>query len=140
MPSTYFANNNKITGGAMFASFNSKEGAIFIKLLKQIANNANKKNNFDGKNPLNIKLSQDEAADFIRAVRMNGESKFYHKFNADISSGTFKYYTIPANGDFPAKSGFGLAVKKNQDGKETEVKVGFTLGSAERFSLFKNVV
>ena len=101
MPSTYFANNNKITGGAMFASFNSKDGAIFIKMLKQIANNANKKNNFDGKNPLNIKLSQDEAADFIRAVRMNGESKFYHKFNADTSSGTFKYYTIPENLHLP---------------------------------------
>jgi len=136
MPSQFYSPNSKISGGAAFFSFNSKDGAIYIKLLKQIANNPDKKNNFDGKNPLNIKLSQDEAADIIRAIRVNGESKFFHKFDGNTSSGSFKFYTIEAKGEYPARSGYGLSVKKSQDGRDTEVKVGFTLGSAERLSMF----
>ena len=136
MPSQFYSPNSKISGGAAFFTFNSKDGAIYIKLLKQIANNPNKVGNFDGKNPLNIKLSQDEAADIIRAIRVNGESKFYHKFDGNTSSGSFKFYTIEAKGEYPARSGYGLSVKKSQDGKDIEVKVGFTMGSAERLSLF----
>jgi hypothetical protein len=136
MPSQFFSPNAKISGGAAFFSFNSKDGSVYIKLLKQIANNPNKKGNFDGANPVNIKLSQDEAADFVRAVRTSGESKFFHKFEANTTSGSLKFYTIPAKDNFPARSGFGLSVKKSADGKETEIKVGFTLGSAERLSIF----
>lgn len=138
MPNQFYSPNSKISGGAAFFSFNSKEGCVYIKLLKQIANNPSHKGNFDGANPVNIKLSQDEAADIIRAVRTNGESKFFHKFDTSTTSGSFKYYTIPAKDTFPTKSGFGLSVKKSQDGKEIEIKCGFSLGSAERLSLWLN--
>ncbi len=103
MPNQFYSPNAKLTGGALFASFNSKDGNVYLKLLKQIANNPDKKGNFDGKNPLNIKLGQDEIAD---------------------------------KDNFPAKSGFGLSVNKTQGEVKTEVKVGFTLASAERFSLY----
>jgi len=136
MPNAFYSPTNKVNGGALFASWNSKEGSVYFRVLKQIANNPDKKGNFDGKNPLNIKLSQDEAADFVRAVRTNGESKFYHKFDSAVTTGSFKHYVIPAKDTFPARSGFGFSVKKTQDGKETEIKVGFTLASAERLSLF----
>ncbi len=136
MPSQFFSPNSKISGGAAFFSFNSKDGAIYVKLLKQIANNQNKKGNFDGANPINVKLGQDEAADIIRAIRTNSESKFFHQFEANKTSGSFKFYTIPAKDQYPAKSGFGLSVKKNSDGKDAEIKVGFNLGSAERLSLW----
>jgi hypothetical protein len=138
MGNNYFSPNSKVSGGAMFATFNSKEGHVYLKMLKQVANNPDKKGNFDGKNPLHIKLSQDEAADIIRAVRINGEAKFYHKFDQTVTSGTFKHYTIAATDKFPARSGYGLSVKRTVGGKETEIKVGFTPGSAERFSLFLN--
>ena len=136
MSNNYFSPNAKITGGAAFFTFNSKDGAIYVRLLKQIAMNSDKKGNFDGTNPINIKLGQDEAADIIRAVRTNGESKFYHQFKETKTSGSFKFYTIPAKDNFPPKSGFGLSVKKSQDGKDSEIKVGFTLASAERLSLY----
>ncbi len=136
MPNQYYSPNGKITGGALFASFNSKEGSVYLKLLKQIANNPDKKGNFDGKNPINIKLGQDEAADMIRAVRVNGESKFFHQFKETKTTGNFKFYTCPAKDNLPARSGFGLSVKKTVGEVTTEIKVGFTLGSAERFSLF----
>ena len=136
MSNNYFSPNQKITGGAAFLSFNSKEGCVYLRLLKQIAMNSDKKNNFDGANPINVKLGQDEVADIIRAVRQGGESKFYHSFNETKTSGSFKFYTIPAKDQYPAKSGFGLSVKKSQNGKDLEIKVGFTLASAERLSLY----
>lgn len=136
MPNQFYSPNAKISGGAAFFSFNSKDGCVYLKLLKQIANNPDRKGNFDGANPVNIKLSQDEVADIIRAVRTNSESKFFHKFDATTASGSFKYYTIPAKDAFPAKNGYGLSVKKNQEGKDFEIKCGFTLASAERLSLW----
>jgi hypothetical protein len=136
MPNCFFSPNQKITGGALFATFNSKDGSVYLKLLKQIAMNPDKKGNFDGKNPLNIKLGQDEVADLIRAVRVQGESKFFHQFKEAKTSGSFKFYTIPAKDNFPAKSGFGLSVTKTEGDNKTEIKVGFNAGSAERFSLF----
>ncbi len=137
MPNSFYSPNQKISGGASFFSFNSKDGCVYIKLLKQIANNPDKKGNFDGANPINIKLGQDEVADIIRAVRTNSESKFYHQFKDTVTSGSFKHYTIPNT--TPPKSGFGLSVKKKtQDGQETEIKCGFTLAAAERLSLYLN--
>lgn len=137
MPNQFYSPNAKISGGALFASFNSKDGAVYLKLLKQVANNVNKVGNFDGKNPINVKLSQDEAADIIRAIRTNSQSSFYHKFNDEVSTGKFNYYEIDGkdkDGNPTKRKGFGLTVKKN----DIEVKVGFTLGSAERLSIFLN--
>lgn len=136
MSNNYFSPNKSVTGGALFVTSNSKDESIYFRILKQVANNPNKVGNFDGANPINIKLGQDEAADIIRAVRTNGEAKFYHQFKETVTSGSFKFYTIPAKDNFPAKSGFGLSIKRTQDGKETDAKVGFTVGSAERLSLY----
>jgi hypothetical protein len=137
MGNNYFSPNTRINGGALFASWNSKDGSVYLKLLKQIANNPDKKGNFDGANPIHIKLTQDESADIIRAVRTKGKSKFYHTFDGKTTTGTFTYYEIPPQkeGDEP-KAGFGLTVKKTADAQVTEIKIGFTLGSAERFNLF----
>mgnify|MGYP001604109793 CR=1 FL=1 len=135
MSNNYFSPTPKISGGALFATFNSKEGNIYWRLLKQIANNQNKKGNFDGANPINVKLSQDEAADVIRAVRTNSTSSFYHKFDDNVTTGKFSYYELDGQdkeGKPTKRKGFGLTVKKG----EKEVKIGFTLASAERLSLF----
>lgn len=129
MPNQYYSPNSRINGGALFASFNSKDGSVYFKILKQIANNPDKKGNFDGKTPINIKLSQDEAADIIRAVRTNSSCSFFHKFNDVATTLKFTYYETEGT---PAKRGFGATIKK----ENVEVKIGFTLGSAERLSLF----
>lgn len=132
MANSFFSPKTNLNGGALFASFNSKDGSIFFKILKQVANNPDKKNNFDGKNPINFKLSQDEAADIIRSVRTTSACSFYHKFKEDVTTANFKYYSVQGQNGQPNKSGYGLTVKKN----DIEVKIGFTLGSAERLSLF----
>lgn len=136
MPNSYYSPNNKITGGCLFATFNSKDGCVFFKLLRQIANNVNKIGNFDGENPINVKLGQDEIADIIRAIRTQGESKFFHSFGEHKLTGTFKFYTVAAKDNFPARSGFGLSIKKTLDNVVSEVKISFSLGSSERLSLF----
>lgn len=135
MPNSYYSPNAKITGGALFASFNSKDGSVYLKLLKQIANNPDKKGNFDGQNPIHVKLSQDEIADIIRVVRTSSQSSFFHKFKDDTTTGRFNYYEIDGKdkeGKPTKRKGFGLSVKKN----DVEIKVNFGLGSAERLSLF----
>jgi hypothetical protein len=135
MPNSFFSPTAKITGGALFVSFNSKEGSIYYKMLKQIADNADKKGNFDGKNPLNVKLTQDEAADIIRAVKEKGEAKFYHTFKETKTVGNFRYYEIDKGAE-GKKTGFGLSVKKTEGDQSFEVKIGFNPASAERLKLF----
>lgn len=135
MPNSYYSPNTKLTGGALFASFNSKDASVYFKVLKQIANNPDKKGNFDGQNPVNVKLSQDEIADIIRAIRTNTSSSFYHKFKDGVTTGKFTYYSLDATDreNKPIKrTGFGLTIRRD----DVEIKVGFTLGSAERLSLF----
>lgn len=133
MSNNYFSANKSLTGGALFLTFNSKDSSVYMKLLKQIANNPNKQGNFDGKNPVNVKLSQDEAADLIRAVRTNGACSFYHKFNDDVTTISFKHFEIVSNQpNVPSRQGFGMTVKKNN----VEIKIGFSLGGAERLKLF----
>lgn len=127
---TYFSANKSLKGGALFVSWNSKEGNIYHKLFSQVANDQNDKSkNFDWKNAIFVKLSQDEAADVVRAIRTNGESKFYHTFENQVCTGTLKYYEI--DGEKGKRKGFLMAVKK----EEREIKVGFSLGAAERLSL-----
>ncbi len=137
MSNNYFSPNKSVSGGALFASWNSKDGSVYWKLLKQIANNPSKKDNFDGKNPLHVKLTQDEAADIIRAVRTKTESNFYHTFEGKTCTGSFKYYEIePKTPQDKKRTGFGLTVKKTVDSQVQEIKIGFTAASAERFRIF----
>ncbi len=131
MPSAFFSPNNKITGGALFASFNSKDANIYFGVFPQIANNESKKDNFDFKAGINVKFSQDEAGDIIQAVRNKSIASYYHNFEGDVTKGSFKYFNAPSKDPkFPDKVGFGFSVDKN--GKQ--IKVAFTLGSAERLS------
>ena len=130
MSAAFFAPTTKITGGALFVSFNSKEGSVYFKFLKQIANNPDKKKNFDS-TALHFKLTQDEAADTIQCVRNKDKTSFYHSFGEEKTTGKFGYYEIAQDGKDPRR-GFSLSIKRN----ETEIRIGFTLGGAERLAQF----
>lgn len=136
MPHCNFSPNTKITGGAAFWKL-TRENAVILTAFPQVANNPDKKNNFNFKaGGLNIKLSLDEVAGVVRAIRTKSEFKFYHEFTKDgnktVSKGAFSFYAIPAKDKFPEKSGFGLTVDK--DG--TVVKVGYSLDVAENLMGF----
>lgn len=134
MSAAFFSPNKNETGGCLFVSFNSKEGSVFLKLLRQDGYSKNKKDQkFDGKNPFNFKLSVDEVGDVIRTVRQNSNLSFYHKFEDDTSTVTFRHYLIKAESkEEKDKEGFVLHFKRG----DVEIKIGFSLGSAERLAQY----
>jgi hypothetical protein len=125
-----FSATKAISGGALIAKLTT-DNAILLTLFKQVAfDQNNKRGNFDYKNSLVFKLTGDEAAEIIRAIRTNGTMKFYHTFEDTKTNGQFNFYTVEAKGEYPARSGFGLSVTRG----DLTVKIGFSLGAAERFS------
>ena len=135
MSQAFFAPNKSLTGGAILASFNSKEANVYFKVAKQVNNNPDKKN-FDFSTAVNFKFSPDEAAGMFRAIRSCSEFKFYHSFvgqdNVEhVTSGSLKFYSIEQDGK-PPREGFGFVGKKDNQ----EYKCGFTLDSAERLAQY----
>ncbi len=130
----FYSPNANNTGAALFASFNSKEGVCYWKFLQQTGwDTGTKKGSFKDGKYINFKLSQDEVGAVIEAIRNKGQTSFYHQFDGAVTTGSFNYYSIePKVAGGKAKVGFGLKVKKDN----MELKVGFTLGSAERFMEF----
>ncbi len=127
-----FSSKKDKTGGALISKL-TQDNSLLLTLFKQIDfDENNKKNNFDWQTPINVKLSDDEIGDFLRAVRTNGESKFYHTFDNNTTTGSFKFYSIEPVGEKPGRKGYGLSVTKG----EVTIKVGFSLGAAERFGEF----
>ena len=135
MSQAFFAPNKNLTGGAILASFNSKEANVYFKVAKQVNNNPDKKN-FDFSTAANFKFSSDEAAGMFRAIRSCSEFKFYHTFTGQdqvehVTSGSLKFYSIEQDGK-PPREGFGFVGKKDNQ----EYKCGFTLDSAERLAQY----
>jgi hypothetical protein len=122
------------SGAALFVTFNSKEGSVYCKFLQQTSWNAQtKKGGFQGGQIINFKLSQDETGAIIESVRNKNQTSFYHQFDGGATTGSFSYYRIePKTSKDKVREGFGFKVKKG----DLELKVGFTLGSAERLMEF----
>lgn len=137
MSQAFFAAKKDNSGGALIASFNSKDAGVYFKLSKQVNNNADKKN-WDFSNGINVKFTSSEAAGMVRAIRTGGEFKFYHEFKGQdgvshVTSGRLAFYSIAATeeGKSP-RVGFGLSVKSG----ENTYKVGFTEDTAEHLKLY----
>lgn len=130
MPVNFFSPKKTQDGAALYVSFNSKDAALFFKLIQQTGwDDAKKKGSFQGGEYINVKFSPDEIGDFIQAIRNKSEAKFYHSFGDDTTTGTLKYYIVPAKTEGQRdKEGFGIKVKRG----DVEYKVGLTLGAAER--------
>lgn len=129
MPLSFFAGNKSNTGGAAYVSFNSKEEAVFIKIVKQTEWNTTTNHAvFKGGQTINFKLTLDEVGGLIETIRNRGKIAFFHSFDKNTTTGNFNYFEIPSkepNRD--PRRGFGLSLKNNG----VDYKVAFTLGSAE---------
>jgi len=134
MPAEFYSGNTKGTGGALFVNFNSKDQAVYFRIVKQTGwNEKANKPTFAGGEQINVKLSPDEVGDIIHAVSGHDVCGFVHQSSAGSTTGSFRYYEIddvrkPGN----KKRGFGLTVKKG----ESEVRIGFPLGAGERLSQY----
>lgn len=110
MPLTFFSPNSRNQGGALFASFNSKEEAGFFQVIQQNGwNEQTKKGIFKDGKRLNVKLSLDELAGILYAIENKTEFKFYHSFGESVTTGSFVHWSKDG------RSGFGLSVKKGED-------------------------
>lgn len=142
MPLTFFAGNKNQTGGILSVSFNSKltdnqgrlDGSVFFRIVKQTGyDEQNKRSQFKNGETINIKITQDEIGSLIDAVRNRGQVSLYHPSQNEVTTGQFRYYRVePKKQNQQAKEGFGLTVSRG----ETEVKIGFSLGSAERLAQY----
>lgn len=122
-----WAGTKKVTGGALIAKL-GRDNALFLSLFPQIADLPEKRGNYDMKNPIHLKLTDDELGGILRSIRTEGTTSFYHTFDGAVTTGSFRYYKVGEGKE--TKQGFGLSVTKG----EKTVKVGFSLGAAERFS------
>ncbi len=132
MSSNYFSPQKSGDGAALFVSFSSKDAAVYLKLTKQTGEKSFK----SGAN-CSVKLSEDEVGAFVHAIRIGGETKFYHTTaEGGVTTGTFAFYSVENEykGKIQLRQGFGLTVIKN----DIKYKVGFTLGAAERLSAYLN--
>ena len=134
MPSLFFSGTKAGTGGVLAVSFNSKDQSVFWRVTKQTGwNDKINKPTFAGGETVTFKLTQDEAGDIIHAVSGHDQCGFYHTFNNESSTGNFRYYEVDDKKTQDKKiRGFGLTLKKGA----FESKIGFSLGSAERFSQY----
>lgn len=136
MPCEFYSGTKSLTGGALFVSFNSKDQAVYFRVIKQTGwNEQISKPTFAGGPTLNLKLSPDETGEFIHAINGHDSCKFYHKFKDEVTMGNFTYYEKEykgKDGGLNKTRGFGLTIKKG----ELEAKIGFSLGGAERLSQY----
>lgn len=130
MPLSFYAPTGKISGGCVFITHDLNTEAIYFKMCKQIANNPDKKGNFDGKNPYNIKFNIDECGGIIRAIREKGAASFFHKFEEDTTAISAKYFTFDT--EKGKKEGFTITASKNK----VPITVSLTLDAAETLSLY----
>lgn len=131
----FFSANKSSTGAGVFFSFNSKDGSIYLKLIKQTGwNPSTNKGVFKGGKFINVKMDANEAGGLIRAIRTDGAFNAFHSFEGENGKESttikFNYYETQGSEGRAGRQGFGLAVKRGDD----EFKVAFTLASAESLS------
>lgn len=142
MPIEFYSPNRSIKGGTLYASFNSKEGCVYFKLVAQTSwDDKTKRGGFKGGKNINVKFSQEEVGAILYCARNKTSTKFYHTHpTTGNCSGEFKYYVIKNEDGSISKDGFGLVVRKQetaeQGGNSIEIKIGFTLGGAERLAQY----
>jgi len=121
--------NVKVSGGALIVKL-TYENSFLFQFIPQVANGANKKENFNFKDSIFVKFSDDEVGDLLRAIRTNSESKFYHTFKETSTTGSLTHYSIKDDKGNVVKTGFGISVKQG----DKSIKVGIGLGAAEKLS------
>ncbi len=134
----FYKPNKNNTGGACSLSFNSKEGCVFIELVKQngwdAAGRSGQGNGiFKGGDKVNVKLSLAEVGGMIRAVENNlaGAPQMIHKGENGTKTVRFVQWPAPTPPAEASYKGWSLsAMAKDKDGKETKAACSFSFDEA----------
>lgn len=119
-------------GCACSMSFNSKEGSLFIQLIKQVSYNEERHiGSFAGGEKIVIKSTIFEIGSFLDVLRRNVEYSTVHKSKDATTQIWFAPYFV-GEGDQKTQRGYGLRVtKKTTDNKEVKFLMPFNFGEAE---------
>lgn len=136
----FYSPNKKNTGAAAFLSSNSKDGAMYVKFVKQNGWNEKTQNGiFAGGSILNVKFNIFEIGEMLHAITTQGNWSFYHKVKDSVTSGAFKYYEMAItkkDGSPGTKVGFTFWAKSG----ENDYKVGLTMGAVRAFAAYLSFV
>jgi hypothetical protein len=121
---SFFKPNKTVTGALADFSFNSKDGALYIQIVRQTGYDESRHiGSFKEGQKLNIKFNATEIGGFLRSLRNLIEVKFFH---TTADSKTTIFFAPYKTKDSDTVAGFGLTVLKNTE----KWKVPFTLDEA----------
>lgn len=122
----FFKAQKNGNGSAANFSFNSKDGAFYVEIVKQTGyDNAKNLGSFKGGAKLNSKLSLTEIGSFLNAIYNKQEFKSVHKTSDRTLTISFAPYFLKDSNEY---KGFGLSLFVSKD----EVcRIGFSPGELE---------
>ncbi len=127
----FYKANAAAKGSATSLSFNSKDRALYISIIKQTSwNPTNRTGTFKGGQQCNVKFSLSEVGEFIAALKNNSEFKAFHS----SASGTTQISFAPYIDKQEIQKGFGLKVYSTKGTEKTNFIIGFTFGEMEALS------
>ena len=133
--------NKSNKGCACSLSFNSKESALFIQLIKQVSyDEARHLGSFSGGEKITIKSSLGEIGSLIDALKRNVEYSTVHQSKDATTQIWFAPYLV-GEGDARVQRGYGLRVsKKTKDGQEFKFLMPFNFGEGQLLQTYLDFV
>jgi hypothetical protein len=125
MPLQFFKANKNLKGCGIGLSFQSKDEAFYVSLVKQSAwDDQKQRGSFQG-DKTNIKLSVTEVGGILDCIERNREFSTYHKSKRSNTQIKFAAYMVQGE-EKPIQKGFGLSVNQT-DVEDTTKKVSFLM-------------
>lgn len=130
--------NKSNRGCAMSLSFNSKEGCLFIQLIKQVSYNEERHiGSFSGGEKITIKSSVTEIGAFLDVFNRNVE---YSTVHAGQNGDTTQIWLAPyltGDGEQKVQKGFGLRIsRKSQNGEEAKFLMPINFSEAASIKVY----
>ena len=129
----FFKGNKSLKGGACSLSFNSKEGALFVSVIKQTGYDETRHlGSFSGGDQTTVKFNVPEIGAFLDVLNNNRDYSTFHKTKEGNTSINFKPYFV-MEGDAKVQKGFGLYIGKLGDDKKVSNSwlMPFNFGEAQ---------
>lgn len=140
MPLTFYKGNKSVKGSLAAFSFNSKDQAVYLQLVRQTGYNSEKHlGSFKDGARINLKFNTMELGAFLRTIRELKESKFFHTNPQKKTTINFAPYKPKDGNDFV---GFGFRATVQEQGKDNETfSIPFSFEEANILEeFFKNAL
>lgn len=133
--------NKSNKGCACSLSFNSKDGVLFIQLIKQVSYNEERHiGSFSGGEKITIKSSITEIGNILDVLTRNVDYSTVHQSPNASTQIWFAPYNVEVNG-VKEQRGYGLRIsQKTKDGQELKFLMPFNFGEAATLRVYLNFV